>query len=86
MITANLRKVGGSTIVAIPPAVLDQLGLGPDTKVTLSIEGERLVIEKRRRPKYTLDELLAQCDFTIPMSDEEREWLDMPSVGREIVE
>ena len=86
MITANLRKVGGSTIVAIPPAVLDQLGLGSDTKVTLSIEGERLVIEKRRRPKYTLDELLAQCDFTIPMSDEEREWLDMPAVGREIVE
>jgi hypothetical protein len=35
------------------------------------------------RPRYTLNELLARCDFSIPMSAEDREWLDAPAVGRE---
>jgi antitoxin ChpS len=40
--------------------------------------------EAEVRAVYTLDELLAQCDGTIPISDEDREWLNAPSVGREI--
>jgi len=36
------------------------------------------------KPKYTIEQLLAQCDFSQPMSAEDREWLDAPSVGREI--
>ena len=52
-----------------------------------SIQGSfGIQLRCRKRPKYKLADLLAQCDYTIPMSAEEREWLDMPSVGREIVD
>lgn len=34
--------------------------------------------------RFTLDELLSQCDFEAPMSLEEREWLDAPLLGREL--
>ncbi len=38
---------------------------------------------KPPRPIYTLDELIAQCDFDRPYSAEERAWLDATPVGRE---
>lgn len=37
------------------------------------------------RPRYTLDELLAQEDYSQPLSAEEREWIDAPPVGRELI-
>jgi antitoxin ChpS len=85
MLTANLKKVGGSVMLAVPPAVLEQLDLKVGSAVALSVDGNRLVIESQARPKYTLQELLDQCDFSIPMGAEEREWMDSPAVGREIL-
>ena len=37
------------------------------------------------RVRYTLDELLAQCDPSAELTAQEREWLDAPSVGREVL-
>jgi len=37
----------------------------------------------RTRPRYTLDELLAQCDPNAERSAEDQAWLDAPAVGRE---
>jgi antitoxin ChpS len=34
--------------------------------------------------RYTLDELLAQCDPAAAVTEEDREWIDMPAVGREL--
>ena len=76
MHTTNLRKVGGSIMLAVPPALLDILRLHPGAKVGLAVEGGRLVVEPQPRPRYTLDELLAQCKPKAPRSKEEREWLD----------
>jgi antitoxin ChpS len=61
MLTTNLRKVGGSVMLAVPPALLDILHLRPGVQVGIAIESGRLVVEPRHRPRYTLDELLAQC-------------------------
>jgi hypothetical protein len=36
-----------------------------------------------RKGRYNLDELLTRCDPNAPLSDEDRAWLDAPSVGRE---
>lgn len=86
MLTGKLKRVGGSTMVAIPPAVLDQLGLKPNAKVELAVEGERLIIAKAKRPRYTIEELIAQCDPSLPVDPEEREWLDAAAVGQEKIE
>jgi antitoxin ChpS len=82
--TTNLRKVGGSVMLSVPPAILDLLHLEAGSTVGLAVEGDRLVIATRVKPHYTLDELLAQCDAQAPLSDEDREWIELPSVGREL--
>jgi antitoxin ChpS len=43
------------------------------------------IVEPRPRPRYTLDELLAQCDPQAARSKEEREWLDKKLVGAELL-
>ena len=85
MHTTNLRKVGGSIMLAVPPALLDILHLQPGAKGGLAVESGRLIVVPRQRRRYTLDELLAQCNPKAPRSKEEREWLDSKPVGGELL-
>jgi antitoxin ChpS len=85
MHTTNLRKVGGSVMLAVPPAILDLLHLRAGAKVDVSVESGRLVVEPHQSPRYTLDELLAQCDTSTEMTQEEREWIDARPVGGELL-
>jgi antitoxin ChpS len=85
MHTTSLRKVGGSIMMAIPPALLDVLGLRAGATVDVSVDQGRLVIEPQKRPHYTLEELLAQCDPSAEPTAEEREWLDAKPVGNELI-
>ena len=85
MHTTNLRKVGGSVMLAVPPALLEMLHLRPGAKVGVRVDGGRLIVEPQHRPRYTLDELLAQCNPDAPITGEEREWLDAPAVGEELI-
>jgi antitoxin ChpS len=93
MHTTNLRKVGGSIMLAVPPALLNLLQLQPGARVGIAVQSGRLVVEPHVRPRYSLDELLAQCDPTARdskhtsrrRSKEEREWLNSKPVGRELI-
>jgi antitoxin ChpS len=89
MHTTNLRKVGGSVMLAVPPALLDLLQLQPGAKVGIAVKSGRLVVEPRPRLRYTLDELLAQCNpkprHSNRGSKQEREWLDSKAVGGELI-
>jgi len=85
MHTTNLRKVGGSVMLAVPPALLDVLRLRPGAKVGLAVRSGRLVVEPRQRPRYTLDELLSQCNPKSRQSKEAREWLKAKPAGRELI-
>jgi len=85
MHTTNLRKVGGSVMLAVPPALLDILRLGPGARVGIAVESGRLIVEPRTRPRYTLDELLAKCHPKAARTKEEREWLRARPVGGELI-
>jgi len=85
MHTTNLRKVGGSVMLAVPPAILDILRLQPGSKVGIAVERGRLIVESRKRPRYTLDELLVQCNPKAARSRQERKWLAGKPVGRELI-
>lgn len=85
MHTTNLRKVGGSVMLAVPPAILDLLHLQAGATVGIAVDGGRLVVEPNPRPRYTLAELLAASDYSQPQPPEEREWIDAPAVGRELI-
>ena len=81
----HLRKVGGSVMLAVPPAILDMLRLQPGASVGLSVENDRLVVEATKRKRYTLDELLSACDPNAAPDAEDRPWLDAPPIGDEML-
>ena len=90
MHTTNLRKVGGSVMLAVPPALLDILHLQPGATVGIAIENGRIIVEPQKRRRYTLKELLAKCDPKAPRPrgrarKAEQEWLDSKPVGAEII-
>jgi len=85
MHTTKLRKVGGSVMLAVPPAFLDQLQLRAGATVGLSVDHGCLIVKPRARVRYSLAELLAQCDASAETSQEDRVWLDSKPVGSELL-
>jgi len=53
--------------------------------VSVEVADGRLVVDPQPKPRYTLEELLALSDFSQPPTKEDREWLDAPPVGGELI-
>ena len=79
MITTHIRKWGNSLAVRFPQTLLAQLNLQADGEVEISIDEGRLILSPVKKPKYALDELLAQTtpdnlhdeiDFGTPLGKE----------------
>ena len=81
----NLRKVGGSVMMSVPPAILDLLHLRAGDKVGLDVDNGRIVVDPQPRPSYSLDELIAKCDASAEIPTEDRDWLEANAFGREIL-
>ena len=82
---ACLRKVGGSVMLAVPPAILELLELEIGSTVGVSVKNGQMLIAPQPKPKYSLSELLAASDYSEPQPASEREWLVAPAVGRESI-
>jgi antitoxin ChpS len=72
-------------MLAVPPALLELLQLQPGSTVGVAVKGGRLVVSPQRRPRYALDDLLAQCHPKVQRNRKDREWLDSNPVGRELI-
>ncbi len=84
MHTAKLRSVGGSTMVAIPPHIMEELRLAPNATVSLTIErGKIIICPQARKGRMGLKARLAMCDYSKPISREARDWVTGPRAGRE---
>ncbi|MDD5479694.1 AbrB/MazE/SpoVT family DNA-binding domain-containing protein [Rhodoferax sp.] len=86
MPTATLRTVGGSVVMAIPKRLLELVHLQTGAQVNIDVQDGKLIVAPLKKARYTLAQLLAQCDGTCPMTEEDRNWLDAPPVGLEIIE
>ena len=87
MHTTYLRKVGGSVMLPVPPAFLAQLDLQPGAVVELSVKNGNLTATPQPRQRRTLAQLVAEAKKAgqYPLPESEREWVDAPAVGREII-
>ena len=56
-----LKKMGNSTALVMPPPVLRDLGIGVGQRMTLVTTADGKIVLSPKR-KYTLTELVAQCD------------------------
>ena len=83
MHTTNLRKVGGSVMVTVPPAFLDQLHLQAGSTVGVTVSDGRLVIDPKPKPRYSMAELLAASDYEQVPADQD--WVDGSAAGGELL-
>ena len=72
-------------MLAVPPALLDLLHLQPGAEVGIAVERGRLVVEPRPRRRYTLDQLLAQCNPKARRTRPDRDWLESKPAGKELL-
>ena len=85
MTTSSLRKLGGSIVLTVPPALLGLLDLKAGEKVELDVENGTLVVRPRRRPRYTMAELLAVSEYPSEPDTESRDWAAGGATGKEIL-
>ena len=82
MSATKVQKWGNSLALRIPAPMLRTWGIVEGESVDLTVEHGALVARPLQK-RYTLDELLALCDFSKPMATLEREWLDADTCGLE---
>jgi antitoxin ChpS len=90
--TTRLKRAGGSLVVTVPASARNLLNLTEGQEMSVSVVGSTVVLEpmptarpmRVRRPKYTLDELVADANPDAGLSDEERAWQDEKPMGREV--
>lgn len=80
MLHTNLRKVGGSVMLAVPPTLLKKLGLDAGKTVSLDVQDGKLLVEPKKKPSYKLADLLAEQQA---LDLEQDAWEGMRPVGRE---
>ena len=85
MSNATLRAVGGSVVVALPKPSLARLNLHPGSRVKVAVDRGKVTLTPIAKPRYTLAELLAKCDFSRKASRDERAWQSAKPVGKEII-
>jgi len=85
MLITSLRKVGGSVMLAVPPAVLDLLDLKIGCPVSISVKQDYLVIKPVNRPYYSLDELLRQCQEPDKKTEPETVWPEVKTLEVELL-
>ena len=78
----TLRKAGGSLVMTVPKAFIDQNGLSDGSQVELHLLGKKMTVEvpTRTRPRYNLADLMAEMPQGLPRVEG---WDEMPSVGLE---
>jgi len=78
MPVATLRTISGSAVTAIPTSLLAWVQLPADSQDNSDMQQRQLGRTIVKKSCYALAELLAQCDATIPLNVDEREWLEAP--------
>lgn len=78
-----LRRYGNSTVAVLPPAVLRDLGIAAGQHMSLqTTEDGRIVLSRKR--KYSLAEMVAQCDPKAAPPADLSLWDEARTAGQEV--
>jgi len=75
-IHSTLRRMGNSTGMILPKAILDQLGLASGARVELRVEGGEVIARPVRRKVREGWEDAARRIGAAGLTEEEQEWLE----------
>jgi len=79
----TISKWGNSLGVRLPKPIAEKSRLGEGSAVDIAVTADGSVIISPARKRVTLDDLLAKCDPTAPLSAD-RDWMDAAPVGLEV--
>ena len=80
MIFQRLRKAGGTLVMTIPKAFIEQNRLREGSRVKLKVVGAKMTVEALIRPRYRLSDLMAEMPQGLPKVED---WDEMANVGLE---
>ena len=79
-----LRKFGNSTGVAFPPGMLKDLGLKAGSSLLMDTTSTgKITLEPKRR--FTLEQLLAQCNMNAKRPSDMEAWDESSRAGQEML-
>ncbi|HGC3454417.1 TPA: type II toxin-antitoxin system ChpS family antitoxin [Escherichia coli] len=79
----TIKKWGNSSGMVIPNVVMKELNLRPGQSVEAQVSNNQLILTPISR-RYSLDELLAQCDMNATKLSEQDVWGKSTPAGDEI--
>lgn len=77
----TLRRAGGSLVMTVPKAFIEQNHLHDGSQVELSLDGQRMTINAPGKKRYKLEDLLAEMPGKFPLVEG---WDEMKPVGKEV--
>jgi len=80
-----IKKWGNSLATRIPKAIAESIDLRLDQEVEIeAINGKITITPLKKNKEYKLKELLSLCESkSFDLTEEDQEWLNAESVGRE---
>jgi antitoxin ChpS len=72
-------------MLVFPPAILEMVRLQLGAKVSIAVKNGRLIVAPETRKRYSLNELLAQCDASAPLPGEDAQWIASAPTGQELM-
>lgn len=79
-----LKKMGNSTALVMPPPVLKGLGIGVGQRLSLETTADGKIVLSPKR-KYTLADMIAQCDPKAPPPLDLAPWDVARPMGQEVL-
>ncbi|HAW3032493.1 TPA: type II toxin-antitoxin system ChpS family antitoxin [Escherichia coli] len=79
----TIKRWGSSSGMVIPNVVMKELNLRPGQSVEAQVSNNQLILTPISR-RYSLDELLAQCDMNATELSEQDVWGKSTPAGDEI--
>ena len=79
----TIKRWGNSSGMVIPNVVMKELNLRPGQSVEAKVSNNQLILTPISR-RYSLDELLAQCDMNATELSEQDVWGKSTPAGDEI--
>ncbi|EFA9209154.1 type II toxin-antitoxin system antitoxin ChpS [Escherichia coli] len=79
----TIKRWGNSSGMVIPNVVMKELNLRPGQSVEAQVSNNQLILTPISR-RYSLDELLAQCDINAAELSEQDVWGKSTPAGDEI--
>jgi antitoxin ChpS len=78
----SVQKWGNSAAVRLPTELLGILKISLGDKLTVNVQADGVLL-KAKRPAYSLEELVAQCNPSAPEPLDMAAWSNAKPVGRE---